>query len=127
MEKEPESAPYLAILANNLGSALLLYDRIDDVAIATLVELGGSEKASLRLNVARVFEKHARGEEAKGALLGLLGDPEPGVREFAARAWLGMPGSDLEPLLRVYERETNPALARTMASIARRLVNRWDE
>jgi HEAT repeat protein len=125
--RDPESRPSQAILTNNLASALLLYEEIDEDARDALAKLSESGNAAHRMNAMRALMRHGKGPASRKAILAGLGDEASGVREFAARAWLRFPGADVAPLVRAYEKETDAALARTMADLATRLVNRWGE
>ena len=127
MARDTEVQPSLAILANNLASALLLYEEIDEDARKELARLSASSSASLRLNSVRALLRHGKGEACRTAILARLKDESPGIREFAARAWLRFPGAELGPLEEAWEKETDPVRARRMADLARRLAHRWDE
>jgi len=125
--RDTEPRPSLAVLANNLSSALLLYEEIDDPARSALAKLAASDNTAHRMNAIRAMMRHGRGPGCRKAILAGLSDKAIGVREFAARAWIRFPGADVAPLVRAYQKETDAARARTIADLATRLANRWGE
>jgi HEAT repeat protein len=127
LEREMQPMPSLAILANNVASALLLYSEISEPARLELARIAGSQLASRRLNALRVLMKHGSGDACREAILAAMADAEPGIREIAARAWLRFPGAGVAPLLEMLENETQVARARTIVDIAKRLAHRWEE
>jgi len=127
IERETEAMPSLAVVANNVASALLLYESISDEALEELARISRSEIPSHRLNAVRAMMKHGRGDACRGAILARMADPLPGLRELAARAWLRFPGAGVEPLLGMLEKESHTSRAKTIAEIARRLAHRWEE
>ncbi|MEN8149482.1 MAG: HEAT repeat domain-containing protein [Planctomycetota bacterium] len=127
ISRESEKLPSLAVLANNLASALLLYEEISDEAREELARISRSKIPSHRLNAIRALARHGRGDACREAILARMADSRPGVREYAARAWLRFPGAGVEPLLGMLETESRPDRARAIADIARRLAHRWEE